>query len=224
MLLTRVILLFVALFCLRAQDPTVTLPGAYQLLFENQSVRVIHVLYAPGERLPVHSHPDHPTVYVYLSDSGPVRFEHTEMDALVRRPVTTGAFRVSPGRPEKHAVTNLATVPAEFLRVELKAIPFNVAGLLHRGDRPFDLKTSGTTREFTHARLTVDRVIGASGAPAVAVPHSTRGFLLVALSTTILPAERLKAGDVRWCKAGEQLTLRGADGAPAHVLRIEVID
>jgi hypothetical protein len=222
-LLTRVILLFVALFCLGAQDPTVTLPGAYGLLFENQQVRVIHVRYAPSERLPVHSHPDHPTVYVYLSDSGPVRFEHTEMDALTRRPVKAGMFRVSPGRPEKHAVTNLATVPSEFLRVELKAIPFNVAGLLHRGDRPFDLKVSGTTREFTHARLSVDRVIAATGAPAVAVPHSTRGFLLVALSTAVLPAVRLAPGDVRWCKAGERLTLRG-DGAPAHVLRIEIIE
>ena len=118
----------------------------------------------------------------------------------------------------------MAAIPSEFLRVELKAIPFNVAGLLHRGDRSFDLKVSGTTREFTHARLAVDRVIGAAGAPPVAVPPSTRGFLLVAFSTATLPAERLKAGDARWCKAGERLTLRGADGAPAHVLRIEVID
>jgi hypothetical protein len=215
---------FVLLLCLRAQDPTVTLPGAYRLLFENQSVRVIHALYAPGERLPVHAHPDHPTVYVYLSESGPVRFEHTEMDALTRRPVKAGMFRVSPGRPEKHAVTNLAAIPSEFLRVELKAIPFNVAGLLHRGDRPFDLKVSGTTHEFTHARLSVDRLIGAAGAPPVAVPPSTRGFLLVALSTAILPSVRLAPGEVRWCKAGEPLTVQGAAGAPAHVLRIEIID
>jgi mannose-6-phosphate isomerase-like protein (cupin superfamily) len=223
-LFTRSFVLFAALSYLRAQDPTVRLPRAYKLLFENEHVRVIHVLYAPGERLPVHSHPDHPTVYVYLSDSGPVRFEHTEMDALTRRPVTTGAFRVSPGRPEKHAVTNLANVPSEFLRVELKAIPFNVAGLLHRGDRPFDLKVSGTTREFTHARLTVDRLIAAAGAAPVAVPPSTRGFLLVALTPSTLASGRLGAGEVRWCAAAERVTLKGGDSAPAHVLRIEIMD
>jgi hypothetical protein len=223
-LLTRSYLVVAALFCVRAQDPTVTLPRAYNLLLENEHVRVIHVLYAPGEKLPVHSHPDHPTVYVYLSNSGPVRFEHTEMEALTRRPVAAGAFRVSPGRPEKHAVTNLANVPSEFLRVELKAIPFNVAGLLHRGDRPFDLKVSGTTREFTHARLAVDRVIAAAGAPPVAVPPSTRGFLLVALTPSMLSSSRLGVGEVHWCAAGERVTLKGGDSGPGHVLRVEIMD
>jgi hypothetical protein len=159
---------------------------------------------------------------VYLSDSGPVRFEHTDIEALVRRPVKAGAFRVSPGRPETHGVVNQGSIPSEFLRVELKAIPFNVAGLLHRGDRPFDLKSSGTTREFTHARLAVDRVIGAAGAEPVAVESSPRGYLLVALAATILPSGRVEPGGVRWCAPGERLTVKGAAGAPAHVLRIEV--
>jgi hypothetical protein len=82
-------LLFPLLFAVgstRAQDPLPTLPKNYRLLFENGCIRVIRVNYAPLEKLPVHDHPDRPTVYVYLNDSGPVRFSHVEEDpfSLVR--------------------------------------------------------------------------------------------------------------------------------------------
>lgn len=84
---------------LRAQDPLKSLPNNYSLLLENQTVRVVKVSYAPHERLPLHDHARNPTVYVYLTDSGPVRFSHVEDHpfSLVRKPQSEGAFRISPG-------------------------------------------------------------------------------------------------------------------------------
>lgn len=77
---------------LLGQDAVAALPNQYRLVFENERVRVVHVRYGPHERLPVHKHPETPTVYVYLTDSGPVRFEHSEAVALVRRPIKAGTF------------------------------------------------------------------------------------------------------------------------------------
>ncbi len=56
------------------QDPLRALPKNYQLAFENDVVRVIRVHYGAHEKLLVHDHPKTPTIYVYLSDAGPVRF------------------------------------------------------------------------------------------------------------------------------------------------------
>jgi hypothetical protein len=83
-----------------AQDPTTALPKNYQKIFENQAVAVIHAHYEPHEKVPLHDHSKFPTVYVYLSDSGPVLFSHVEAHpfSIVRKPLKMGAYRVSPGR------------------------------------------------------------------------------------------------------------------------------
>src|SRR5437879_1067353 len=87
-----------------AQDPLTAFPNNYKLVLDNAQVRVLHCHYGPQEKVGVHNHSDFPTVYVYLSDSGEVRFTHVEEHAFVmtRPPVKAGAFRVSPGRPERH--------------------------------------------------------------------------------------------------------------------------
>lgn len=61
-------------------------------------------------------------MYVYLSDSGPVRLAHVEEHAfaLVRKAVKAGSYRGSTGRLERHTGENLGPIPSEFLRVELK--------------------------------------------------------------------------------------------------------
>ena len=50
----------------RAQDPVKVDPQHYQVMFENDSVRVLHIHYAPGEKSVMHSHPD--SVIVFLED------------------------------------------------------------------------------------------------------------------------------------------------------------
>ena len=117
------------------QDPVVALPKNYSVAFENNLVSVIRVHYAPHERIAVHDHPKFPTVYVYLNGSGPVRFQHDEKPpfTIVRPPTATGAFRVSPGRLERHSVENLGNTNSDFLRVELKQVPLGHALESFRG-------------------------------------------------------------------------------------------
>ena len=81
-----------------AQDPLVTLPQNYQLVFENADVRVIRAHYGAHEKVPVHDHAAFATVFVYLNDSGQVRIDHVEggkVDSVVRPPTVKGAYRVA---------------------------------------------------------------------------------------------------------------------------------
>jgi hypothetical protein len=95
---------------IRAQDPVTTFPKNYSVLLDNSATEVIRAHYEPHEKLGVHDHSINPTIYVYLNDAGPVRFQHFEEQGftLTRPPTMKGAFRVSPGRLENHTVENMA--------------------------------------------------------------------------------------------------------------------
>ena len=212
----------------RAQDPLRTLPENYRLAFENDTVRVIHVLYRPHEKLPVHDHPKTPTIYVYLRDSGPVRFSHVEEHAfsLQRPAVKAGTFRLSPGRVEIHSVENLNEAPSEFLRVELKKIPIGFRSGDFRDVKPFSLAADSLTWEFRSARLQIERIV-AAGAKPVAVSETGPPSLLISFApaslggTLAVGNEALAAGDIRWISAGQHFSVqRKATGSPAHLLRI----
>jgi hypothetical protein len=122
---TFAVLVFATAAHTAAQDGATALQQKYRTLLENEEIRVVRVHYDPHQELTEHEHSHYPTVYVYLSKSGPVRFIHNEARpfALTRRPVRTGWFRVSPGRIEKHEVANLSPQSSDFLRVECKRIP-----------------------------------------------------------------------------------------------------
>jgi hypothetical protein len=143
------------------QDATQTLPSNYKPTFQNELVRVIRVRYAPHEKLPVHAHPDKPTLYVYLTDSGPVRFSHVEEHAftVTRSPLKAGSFRLSPGRLEKHAVENLGDMPTEFLRVELLQVPIGLQRHSARDRGPFDLSHTLVSSAFPGPYVRIDLVI-----------------------------------------------------------------
>src|SRR4051812_42115184 len=80
--------------CAGAQNPYTTFPKNYVLEFENQYVRISRVKYFPGDNLPVHSHPSLPSVYVYLTDGGPIKFIHITPKFTTERPaVKTGSVR-----------------------------------------------------------------------------------------------------------------------------------
>src|SRR5215211_69908 len=93
-------------------------PRSYRPEFENARVRVTRVRYAPREKIASHDHPEIPVVYVYLRDSGPVRFVHTgeESFTLTRPAVRAGGFRLSKGAHETHSVESLTDQPTEYLR------------------------------------------------------------------------------------------------------------
>ena len=93
---------------LLAQDPFVTAPKNYRLEFENGSVRVSRAMFAPGDKLPVHDHPAYPTVFVYLTDGGPIRFTHIQPSFTMERPaIMKGGIRFHTGAKERHAVEYL---------------------------------------------------------------------------------------------------------------------
>src|SRR5207253_10160473 len=88
--------------------------------FENAWVRVSRVSYPPLGKSKLHSHPKVPTVYVYTTDSGPMRFKHDEGIMIERRPVKAGGLRFNRGMVEAHEVETLSDFPTEYFRVELK--------------------------------------------------------------------------------------------------------
>ena len=129
--------LFAVAFLACAQQPYSTLPRNYKLEFENQWVRISRVKYEPGDRLPVHSHPSIPTVYVYLTDGGPIRFIHKGAPFTLERPaVKAGGVRFNRNaKVETHETEYLGESASEYLRIELKTVP----GPPHRDAR---LRTS----------------------------------------------------------------------------------
>jgi hypothetical protein len=129
----RAMTLLAAAFVARAQNPYSTLPRNYTLELENESVRISRVKYFPGDRLAVHSHPSIPTVYVYLTDGGSIRFIHKTPQFTLERPaVKAGGVRFNRNAGvETHEVEYLGDTATEYLRIELKTVP----GLPHRDAR-----------------------------------------------------------------------------------------
>lgn len=127
------ILLPAAALLLCAQDPYRAAPKNYHREFENRYVAVSRASFRPGDSLPVHNHPEIPTVYVYLTDGGPIRFTHFQPSyTLVRRPVKAGAIRFNRNaHTEIHRVEYLGDAPSEYLRISLKTTP----GPRHRDAR-----------------------------------------------------------------------------------------
>ena len=94
-------------------DPIVTNPDLYRVLFENDRVRVLEYLDQPGDATQPHSHPD--SVMVTLS--------------AFRRRLRSGGREVDVGLPafqalwldaQEHAGTNVGTTPTHTIFVELK--------------------------------------------------------------------------------------------------------
>lgn len=97
-----------------AQDPIKSNPAVYHLVFENPSVRVLHVNVNPGAKTTVHEHPD--TVIVALTD-GKVRFTGADGKPV---DVELKADQAMWAPAEKHSGQNLEKTAVEVILVELK--------------------------------------------------------------------------------------------------------
>jgi hypothetical protein len=119
---TKLALLFLSATCAGlGQNPYTACPKNYRLELENDWVRVSRAMFAPGDKLPVHDHPALPTVFVYLTDGGPIRFTHIQPEFTAERPaVSEGGIRFHTGAKEIHVVEYLGDAPSEYLRIELK--------------------------------------------------------------------------------------------------------
>ena len=211
-------------FQVRAQDPIATLPNNYRKALDNADVVVLRVHYGPHEKVPVHDHSDHPTIYVYLNDSGPVRFVHEpEHVILTRPPVHVGSYRVSPGRRERHSLVNLSDKPSDYLRVELKKVPLGTLKQEFRGSAS-DPLVQGTKVEFDNPVLRIERVVCDPGG-SCPLPKESVPSVLVGFSPSELKEGRRKQpfpeeSSTLWLPAGKSASVKALSASPAHLLRI----
>lgn len=218
-----------------AQDP-LKLPGKnYTVAFENSEVAVIRAHYGPHEKIPVHDHTSFSTVFVYLSDSGPVKINHEEVgstEAPVTRPPTVkGAYRVAPGIAERHSIENLGDLSSDFLRVELKQVSLKMKEPF-RGKAPLSLNADADVVEFPVSgtqdpHVQIERIV-CVGAEACAVKAESAPSLVVAFTYFAMTSEKTKrkemveAGAVRWVPAGERMSVKAEGDGVAHLLRISL--
>jgi quercetin dioxygenase-like cupin family protein len=225
---TLAVLTMAATAHISAQDGATALTQNYRTLLDNEQMQVVRVHYDPHEDLPVHDHSRYPTVYVYLSNSGPVRFVHDEAHpfTVTRRPVQVGWFRVSPGRVEKHRVANLGPMASDFLRVECKQIALGQIRSGFRYSEDVNLTKTSATTDYSSPEMVIRRfVIAPGGVERIEV--ETRPELLIAFAPTLVrehgEADRTMAvGSVLWAKAGENLEVMATGSAAAHVLAIQL--
>jgi len=214
-----------------AQDPLKLLPNAYRLEFENEWVKVVRVHYAPHEKLPAHEHTPTASAYVYLSDGGPVVFNHKEYYAVTRPPTKAGSFRVYRGLKEHHEVENQSDLPSDFLRVEFKTEPVNeksLKGRFYREDFPVGQNYEKV--QFENEQIRVTRLVCAPGRTLQLSAGSGGPALLVALSSALFKKERVKGraeqlklgvGQTFWIPAERRERFENSASTPAEILRFD---
>lgn len=103
----------------RAQDPLELRPDTYSLKLENERVRVYEWIFKPGDKEPIHTHPE--MVTYYLTD-GKVR--HYGPDGKVLRERACKAGDTFWSEPMKHATENIGTTEVHAIIVEFKTNPY----------------------------------------------------------------------------------------------------
>lgn len=94
-------------------DPVVTNPALYRVVFENERVRVLEYRDVPGDRTTPHGHPD--SVMVTLS-SFSRRLTSGDREVEVELP----AFQARWLDAQEHSGTNIGSTPTHTIFVELK--------------------------------------------------------------------------------------------------------
>jgi beta-alanine degradation protein BauB len=98
----------------RADDPIKVAPDMYTLVFENPRVRVMQVVFKPGQSIKKHSHPDH---YVYVLSGGQLEISKDEGKNVAD--LTTGQVIWIPA--ETHWAKNVGSTEIKLLVNELKS-------------------------------------------------------------------------------------------------------
>ena len=214
-----------------AQDPLQLLPNAYKLEFENEWVKIVRVHYAPHEKLPAHEHTPTASAYVYLSDGGPVVFNHKEYYAVTRPATKAGSFRVYKGLQEHHEVENQSDLPSDFLRVEFKTEPVDeksLKGRFYREDFPVDQNYQKV--QFENEQIRITRLVCAPRKTLELSSGSSQPALLIALSSVAFKKEQAKGkaqplklgvGQTAWIPEDRRERFQNIANAPAEVLRFD---
>jgi beta-alanine degradation protein BauB len=97
-----------------SQDPVQVAPSMFKVLLDNDQVRVLDVVMKPGEKNPMHSHPDYVS---YVIKGGSVKFVDAKGEATVR---TTKDGECAFHKGETHMSENTGTSETHVLNIELK--------------------------------------------------------------------------------------------------------
>ena len=157
-----------------------------KLEFENEWVRISRVTYPPFGKSKTHPHPATPTVYVYTTDGGPIRFLHDEGYSIDRPAVKAGGIRFNRGMAERHEVESLSGIASEYLRVELKTDPLELP--------PNDIRIPpAENRGFENAQLKIEKLTcgpqekcSTTDLPSVVVNLNNRNATWVANGSPVL--------------------------------------
>jgi quercetin dioxygenase-like cupin family protein len=183
---------------LLAQDPVKVSPEHYKVQIDNEYVRVVRATRGPGEKAPMHEHPDYVAVYLTNVDQ-----KITSPDGKVQE-VHRKKNEVSFSKALKHAEENIADAPLEVLVVELKPGPVPSTSPWGGVD-PLKVDPQHHKLEFENDRI---RVIRSVREPGAKIPmHEHRKYVTIALtdvnSKQTMPdgttaMNRRKAGEVAW--------------------------
>lgn len=99
---------------LSGQDPINASPDIYRVVLENDRVRVLDIRLKPGQRSPMHTHPD---FLVHALSDSTVRF--TKPDGT-SQDVTMKAGDTAWNEAVAHAAENIGATEAHVLNIELK--------------------------------------------------------------------------------------------------------
>jgi quercetin dioxygenase-like cupin family protein len=97
-----------------AQDPVKLDPAHYKVILDNKQVRVLDIRLKPGEKTPMHSHPNH---VIYSLTGGTAKF------TLANGKTETATMRAGQAiwhNAETHAGENVGKTAMHALDIELK--------------------------------------------------------------------------------------------------------
>ena len=97
----------------RALDPIVAASNVYKFLNENERVRVLEVVFKPGDMAKMHNHPEH---VVYVLKGGKLRL--TSEGKMQDMDLATGSVVFL--KEQNHEATNVGNSVIDLLVVELK--------------------------------------------------------------------------------------------------------
>ena len=104
----------------RAQDPCKLRPDTCSVKLENERVRVYEWIFKPGDKEPLHTHPEY---VVYFLTSAKVRAYGPDGKVLLELEFKAGDTRWS-GGPVKHVTENIGSNEIHAIIVEFKANPY----------------------------------------------------------------------------------------------------
>lgn len=219
LLLTAFLFLFAATGL--AQDPVQVDPKHYQVVLENDQVRVLRITYAPGEKSVMHKHPE--GVAVFLSEHR-VRFG-LPGGKSEERAGTRGQTLWSPA--ETHLPENISSAPLELILVELKGKKSS-GGAVAASEDPVKVASNHCTVDFENDQVRVLRWKVPAGEKtamhahpdSVAIPLTElRGRYTYPDGTTEVATVR--AGEVRWSGARKHIG-ENTSSQPVEIIEIEL--